>query len=66
MLQPCLQDSRPLRTLLPFNLMYYDELANQDELINVTVRLVLCLGFLRNSFNCILLSNGSASVGPEL
>jgi len=36
---PCtpLQDSRALRAALPFQLMYYDELANQEELIVLTV-----------------------------
>ncbi|KAF5832123.1 hypothetical protein DUNSADRAFT_12134 [Dunaliella salina] len=31
------QDSRPLQKMLPFDLIYYDELANQDEPITLTV-----------------------------
>eukprot|EP00983_Pelagomonas_calceolata_P083415 1156155-Pelagomonas_calceolata.AAC.2 len=31
-----LQDSRPLHKMLPFDLVYYDELANQDQPITLT------------------------------
>jgi len=31
------QDSRPLHKMLPFDLVYYDELANQDQPITLTV-----------------------------
>jgi len=31
------QDSRPLRNSLPFDLLYYDELANQEELLRLSI-----------------------------
>jgi hypothetical protein len=46
------QDSRALRGMLPFDLLYYDELANQQEIVRLTVSARASYTSLRSCSSC--------------